>query len=330
MSISNIETNRLFFGFDESAYLEANVDIANAVKIGKFTSGFDQWKKYGAAEKRAIHAIDSRKYKIFHSINQLGKGLEIGPSHCPIAAKREGYDVQIVDHATADQLREKYKSSGLALENIEDVDFVWQGQPLTELVGSSECYDFIIASHVIEHIPDLIGFLQDCNKLLKPNGVISLAIPDKRYCFDYFGTLTSTGDLLDAHQKQQVRPSAGQIFDYLANFCVRQGSIAWAQDTPGNFTLVHEIAQAQDAWQLASMNDAYVDVHCWRFTPSSFELIIQDLQQLKLLTVGYEVSFDTSGCEFFVSLGKKTHCPASEFKSRLNLLEAIQRECLRQ
>ena len=31
--------------------------------------------------------------------------------------------------------------------------------------------------HVIEHMPDLFGFMRDCEALLKPNGVLTLAIP---------------------------------------------------------------------------------------------------------------------------------------------------------
>lgn len=326
MSSRDSKTTQSTLAFEEVAYLEANLDVANAVKLGIVKSGFAHWIEHGKAEKRPLNAFNTRKYKVFHSLNKLGKGLEIGPSHNPIAPKREGYDVQIVDHTTAEILRDKYKSHGLNLANIEVVDFVWEGQPLSELIGRTECYDWIIASHVIEHIPDLISFLQECSKLLKPTGVMSLVVPDKRYCFDYFQPLTSTGNLLDAHQERRQRPSAGKIFDHLANACSKQSSIAWAKDTVGDLNLVHGIEQAQETWRLAQQNDDYVDVHCWRFTPSSFELIIQDLQQLELLNLGYKVGFDTSGCEFYVSLERKKAGGTSKFKSRLDLHKAIRKE----
>jgi hypothetical protein len=39
-----------------------------------------------------------RKEKALQHIDPHGKGVEIGPSHNPIALRREGYNVQIIDH----------------------------------------------------------------------------------------------------------------------------------------------------------------------------------------------------------------------------------------
>jgi len=47
-------------------------------------------------------------------------------------------------------------------------------------------FDYCLASHVIEHIPNPIAFFQSIAHLLKPGGVLSLAVPDKRYTFDFF------------------------------------------------------------------------------------------------------------------------------------------------
>jgi SAM-dependent methyltransferase len=326
MDAHNSDKDIPFPAFNEAAYLEVNPDVANAVRLGAVKSGFEHWIKFGRTERRPLNVFSTRKYKVFHALNKLGKGLEIGPSHNPIAPKKEGYDVQIVDHASAESLRSKYASHGLNLDNIEDVDFVSQGQPLSDLIGQTEFYDWIIASHVVEHIPDLIFFFQECGKLLKPDGIISLVIPDKRYCFDFFQPLTSTGGLLDSHQQRQRHPSPGKIFDHFSNACVKESSIAWAKDSAGDLSLIHNISEAQAAWLDAHKVDAYVDVHCWRFTPSSFELIIQDLQQLKLINLGYKISFETSGCEFYVSLQKNTVADLPKFKSRLDLHNAIQKE----
>lgn len=92
-------------------------------------------------------------------------------SHNSLAPKKEGLNVHIPDDASADELREKHKGHGVNLENIEEVDFVWRGEPLHELVGRQQSYDWFIASHVIEHSPALIIFLAECERLLKPDGV---------------------------------------------------------------------------------------------------------------------------------------------------------------
>ena len=147
--------------FDEVNYLLANPDVAAAVKNGKFKTGKDHFNLYGRSENRALHPSQlpkSRQEKVLSGLNVKGLGLEIGPNHNPVAPKREGFNVHILDHLSASDLKEKYKEHGVNLDNIEDVDFVWKGEPLTALIGKNECYDWIIASHVIEHVPDLFTF----------------------------------------------------------------------------------------------------------------------------------------------------------------------------
>ena len=46
----------------------------------------------------------NRNEKILAHINKAGFGLEIGPSHNPVAPKKEGYNVSIIDHMTKQEL----------------------------------------------------------------------------------------------------------------------------------------------------------------------------------------------------------------------------------
>jgi len=125
-----------------------------------------------------------KKEKILLHINRAGKGLEIGPSINPIAPKNEGFDVEIIDYLTKSELVEKYSvhqnlEAG-DIEKIDEVDYVWQGQSYVELTGKRKYYDWIIASHVVEHTTDLVHFINDCDALLKDEGVLALVVPDKR------------------------------------------------------------------------------------------------------------------------------------------------------
>lgn len=157
------------YGFNESIYLLENPDVGLAVERGFFKSGFDHFMRFGKHEGRSTLSLSSlsRSQKALSLITKKGIGLEIGPSHNPLAPKSDGYSVHILDHLNADELKKKYAQHGVNLDLIEEVDFVWSGQSLPSLIGSSECYDYIIASHVIEHIPDLISFFQSCEVLLK-------------------------------------------------------------------------------------------------------------------------------------------------------------------
>lgn len=264
-----------------------------------------------AALKAPAQAPLSRADKALAGIDRSGLGLEIGPSHNPIAPKKAGFAVRILDHAGREELIAKYRDHGVNLENIEEVDYVWQGEPLSELVGG-ERYDWIIASHVIEHTPDLVDFLQQCEKLLKPEGVLSLVIPDKRYCFDYFRWPSSTGDVLQAYVEKRRRHTPGAVFDHFSMASALNGAIAWGPNHTGEIALIHPLAEARSMMEAAAGTSDYVDVHQWRFTPASFRLILSELRALELITLTEFSAFDTTGCEFFLALSKSAEPPTAD------------------
>ena len=185
------------------------------------------------------------------------------------------------------------------------MDFVWRGERLHELVQNSHSYDWVIASHVIEHVPDIVSFLIGCEQVLKPGGVLSLVIPDKRLCFDHFRPLSTTGEMLDAFDQARSRPSAGVVFDDLANAVVRGQDIAWTDGDPRPFSSFNTFERTRELWERVRSSEDYIDVHVWRFIPQSFRLVLQDLRVLKLVTLGIKTEFDTTGSEFHVTLGRE-------------------------
>ena len=317
--------------FNEKEYLISNPDVAIAVKNGNFSSGKEHYEIYGRHEGRslsmALTNLD-RKSKVMHGLKAEGLGLEVGPSHSPIAAKRDGYNVDILDRLDQNQLRRKFAAhinNRINVNNIEFVDHVWQGQSLTELIGKIDYYDWIIASHVIEHIPNIINFLQECERLLKKDGRLSLVIPDKRYCFDALKPCSVTGEILDSFQLNRKRPSAGQIFEHYANSCKINGNSTWSADLEGDLKLINKFQKAYKLYRKSIVTDDYIDVHCWRFTPDSFRLLMVDLRMLRLINFEITHEFPTVGCEFYVTLGKsENEISTIDIESdRLNLLKNI-------
>jgi SAM-dependent methyltransferase len=246
--------------------------------------------------------MTTRKEIILRDVNRQGLGLEIGPSHNPVAPKKEGYRVHIMDHLSQDGLVEKYKEHGVQLDNIEAVDFVWNGQPFRELTGGEHQYDWIIASHVIEHAPDLIGFLNECESILKPDGVLSLAVPDKRYCFDHFRPVSGLGKVIDAHLAKDTVHTPGNVAEYFMNVVAKDGNIAWNGDGPGDYRFLHGLKDAAWGMQVVQEQKAYLDIHAWCFVPSSFRLLVQDLHALGLIQLQERSHQTTIGHEFFTSL----------------------------
>lgn len=247
--------------------------------------------------------------------------LEIGAGCSPIAPKKQGFRVHVLDHCDKEALIEKYRPHGIAVENIEEVDFVWDGRPYTELIGRRYVYDWIIASHVLEHTTDLIGFLNDCDSLLKKDGVLSLAVPDKRYSFDHFRPITGIGRVIDtARNPPKVHP-AGTAAKYFLTVVSRDGRIAWDAKDKGEFKLVHSLEQAKQAIRDVSERGTYLDVHERYFTPTSFRLMMRDLFELGFIQ---QLAFyPTTGSEFYIALSRSGELPAG---ARLELLQQVDRE----
>jgi SAM-dependent methyltransferase len=267
----------------------------------------------------------NRKEKILRFINTAGNGIELGPSFNPIAPKKEGYRVEIIDHLSREQLVEKYRGQRVNLENIEEVDFVWQGENYTELTGKRKYYDWIIASHVIEHTPDLIGFLKNCAAILKDDGVLSLVVPDKRYCFDHYRPLTGIAKIIDSHFQKNERPTAGAVAEYFINAVANAGNIFWSSTAPENFRFIHSLAEVQKLMGTVVQEKTYIDVHAWCFVPHSFRLIIQDLFGLGFIPFQELGFYPTEGHEFYITLGRQGK---GLDRSRLEMVQMIESELM--
>lgn len=155
--------------------------------------------------------------------------LEIGAGYSPVAPKANGWNVHIVDHAPQEELQAKYAAAGVDTAVIEPVDTVWRGGALHEVLpaGLLGRVDRIIASHVLEHIPDLIGFFASATRIIAPGGTLAIALPDRRYCFDCLKPWTTTGDLLEAHRSRATRHSLKTVFNQIAYSATIDSQLAW-------------------------------------------------------------------------------------------------------
>lgn len=123
-----------------------------------------------------------------------GDGIEIGALHnrlqVPPLAR-----VRYVDRLPVAQLREHYPElEGLPLV---DVDVIGSAENLSALPNASA--DFVIANHLLEHLEDPLAGLLEFQRVLKPRGIIYLALPDQRLTFDRDRAVTSLDHLLKEH-----------------------------------------------------------------------------------------------------------------------------------
>lgn len=261
----------------------------------------------------------SLEEKIFALIDiDSMRGLEIGPLHNP-RLPRDHPNALFMDHATTEELRAKYTGNPEMepfLDEIVRVDFVWQpGMTLADAVGDAGPFDFVVASHVIEHIPNPIGWLNQMVEILRPGGVVSLIIPDHRYCFDARRDPTTLAAVIDAHLRQLEQPSYEQIFDHEYNYLGEAGIIELWDGLDAKAmrrTDVPDAARyAYDRCLDARDREQFVDVHCTTFTPATFQDIFDEVRRLDLLPFRVERRYDTvrPSLEFYVSLVHTTEPP---------------------
>ena len=155
-----------------------------------------------------------------------GRGLEIGALHEP-APLPSACVVEYVDAITRQEAAILFPEIDAALiveaDHIRDID-------REGLSGFPENqYDFVVLSHVIEHLADPIGALKEVFRVLRPGGHAVLAAPDRHYTFDRYRGNTPFGRLLSLHLHEVKKVSDEQYIDFLGGVypkLVREGGPA--------------------------------------------------------------------------------------------------------
>ena len=242
-------------------------------------------------------------------------GCEIGPLDRPIVTPTMGR-VLYVDHADTDNLRAKYATDpGVQTAAIPTVDHVWDASGLDGLVAAHGPLDYVIASHVIEHVPDPLGWLRAIGRALALGGEIRLVVPDKRFCFDHHRAETRLADLLAAEVAAATRPSLGQIADYFLHVVEADAAAIWAgQPPPPPLVDAQRYAWAASVCREVQASGRYQDVHCWVFTPALCCRLFADLVAFGALAFECTLFRDTEpdGLEFLLGLRPSADAATAE------------------
>lgn len=120
-----------------------------------------------------------------------GEGIEVGALHQPLRVPPSAR-VKYVDRMTATDLRRHYEE--LAGFKLVETDIIDDGERLTTI--GTETQDFVIANHFIEHCQNPIFTFQNLLRVIRPGGVLYLAVPDKRFTFDVDRPCTTIDHLM--------------------------------------------------------------------------------------------------------------------------------------
>jgi SAM-dependent methyltransferase len=217
--------------------------------------------------------------------------------------------ILFIDHADTEAIKRKYAAEpSVNQDTIVEVDAVWSSQTLQECIGGRKKVDYVLASHVIEHVSNLIAWLSEIRSILRPNGSLRLAIPDKRYkryTFDYLRSESRISDVLEAYLLKARAPLPRFILE--RQTFARKVDCGAAWDGPVDSTLLEPMGTVRSGLELAHdaiANGVYHDTHCWMFTPLSFAELCRDVAELDLMNFSCQIVFETpcNKFEFYVHL----------------------------
>ncbi|RNM28570.1 class I SAM-dependent methyltransferase [Dickeya undicola] len=223
-------------------------------------------------------------------------GIEISPLYNPITDKSK-HNVYYTDYTSAEESRKKH--ADYEHNEIVDLDFIWdQKLTLSECIPAGSKFDWAIASHVLEHVPDPIGWMNEILDTLNDRGILSLALPNGDSFGDHLRRKTEVSDLIESWLYDRELPGPSQLYDFLRN-AMSKGRTAIDSDDGKHYTKEQAINFVIHSWTTGE----YLDAHCSVFNPESFVALIEELTLLGIMNVEV-VEFSPAGGEFYVKLQK--------------------------
>lgn len=141
--------------------------------------------------ERLVHREDLARYYL------AGDGIEVGAFSMPVRVP-PGARVRYVDYASKAELLEQYGVETTQPKGMPETDVVDDATTLATFADAS--LDFVIASHVLEHLEDPVGALKSFVRVLRPGGIAFVILPDARYSFDAARERTTVEHLLADHE----------------------------------------------------------------------------------------------------------------------------------
>jgi predicted SAM-dependent methyltransferase len=139
-----------------------------------------------------------------------GTGMEIGALWRRFSVPRQ-VKVWYVDRLDGDRLERHYPE---LKGRILQPDLLAEATQLPVRPGS---LDFLIASHVLEHLPFPLAALRSWYEALAPEGILLLKVPDKRFTFDVHRSRTPLAHLLEEHGNPKRFDARAHYADWVEN-----------------------------------------------------------------------------------------------------------------
>jgi len=230
------------------------------------------------AARKVVYASERRHVAVRRHLAGRylrGDGLEVGALHLPLGLPR-GARARYVDRMSVEDLRSHYPE--LDEYDLVTPDFIDDGEELASVPTGS--MDFVVVNHLIEHTQDPIGALMAQARVLREDGILYLAAPDRRRTnFDRNRAETSIEHLLRDHEEGPER-SRAQHYEEWSRLAI---------EVPADEVLEHAARlEAED-----------YSIHFHTFTLSSFLALLLRCRETYGLPLEV-VATETNNHEFIV------------------------------
>jgi SAM-dependent methyltransferase len=146
-----------------------------------------------------------------------GHGVEFGPGCHPLKLGPFVKSVRYCDAHDRAGFAALFPEAAESVSQFPDpIDFRLQfdREPFVDAIGRG-LLDFVVANHLLEHLIDPIGFLDQCHQVLTPDGLLYLGLPDKRRIFDRDRRRTTLTDLVARHEAGVMEVSDERIAEFV-------------------------------------------------------------------------------------------------------------------
>jgi SAM-dependent methyltransferase len=181
-------------------------------------------------------------------------------------------------------LRQQYPE--LAGQKLAEVDVIDDGEKLQSQPDASA--DFIIANHFIEHAEDPLGTLTTHLRVLRPGGILYMAVPDRRRTFDAARTPTSLEHIVRDHLEG---PSGSR----------RGHQEEWAR-------LVEKVSAGEVRARVCALEERDYSIHFHVWTPWEFGALLDYARREAKLPLAVE-TLQENDQEFIVILRRTEVAP---------------------
>ena len=286
--------------FDARIYRGLHVDLAYLNDRG-LKAHYDD---HGRDEGRVANRIVTRE-DFIDLAPRDARVLEIGPYTNPML---RGPLVAYCDLLTDEQMRQRAADDGDDPNTVTPNDYLIGADGLDSIPDQ---FAAILSSHNLEHQVDLVRHLQQARRRLESEtGRYFLIVPDKRYCFDHYQTVSTIAQVLEAYYSGRSAHTLQSVIEHVAMTSHEDADHYWDEPcTPRPPVNPQDVREAIELWQ----SDDPVDVHAWFFTPDTFREIITTLHALGLIGFELERLYPTvSGSNQFYAILRAVAEPTQE------------------